>query len=56
LSGNVKLKLSEAKTAAELEPVYQRNVAALEKIIPEDVPFGKIRVKFGATWIGEDVL
>ena len=55
LAGNVKLKLSEARVAAEIEPAYQKNIEALEKVIPEDVAFSKIRVKFGATWIDADV-
>lgn len=56
LSGNVRVKLREAKAALE-EGVsrLQRNVDALEKVIPKDVPYHKIEATLGATWISTDI-
>lgn len=51
LSGNVRLKLAEATAAAEQDPVWNRNVEALTKVLPPDVPAGDISASFGAVWI-----
>lgn len=48
LSGNVRVKLSEARMAGA---AYQRNVDALEKVQPEDLPPASIEVRLGAVWI-----
>jgi len=48
LSGNVRVKLSEARMAGS---AYQRNVDALEKVQPEDLPAALIEVRLGAVWI-----
>jgi N12 class adenine-specific DNA methylase/GGDEF domain-containing protein len=37
LSGNVREKLIEANKAAEKNPAFRKNVAALEKVIPKDL-------------------
>jgi N12 class adenine-specific DNA methylase len=52
LSGNVRLKLREAKMAKEngVEGL-DRNIAALEPLIPEDIPYFNIEAKVGAGWI-----
>jgi len=56
LSGNVRKKLVEARTAAEVDEKYQPNVDALEKVQPADVPMDQISVKLGANWIpAEDI-
>ncbi|MEU9925141.1 DEAD/DEAH box helicase family protein [Streptomyces griseoluteus] len=51
LSGNVRLKLAEARAAAAEDPQYQANVAALEKVVPKDLKPSEIRVKIGAPWV-----
>ncbi|RME70343.1 MAG: hypothetical protein D6781_06530, partial [Verrucomicrobia bacterium] len=51
LSGNVRKKLEAARRAAESNPAFQRNVDALEKAIPPDVPFRDITARLGATWL-----
>lgn len=48
LSGNVRVKLSEARMAGA---AYQRNADALEKVQPEDLPPASIEVRLGAVWI-----
>ena len=53
LSGNVREKLAAAKAAAEQDEQYKRNVEALEKAQPEDVPISQIGVRLGSTWIPE---
>ena len=56
LSGNVRSKLEQAKIIAEEDPQYQRNVDALEKVMPEPVTLKKDTVRLGATWIPENVV
>ncbi|MBG7704804.1 DEAD/DEAH box helicase family protein, partial [Streptomyces sp. MC1] len=51
LSGNVRIKLAEARAAAADDPQYQANVAALEKVVPKDLKPSEIRVKIGAPWV-----
>ena len=51
LSGNVRRKLILAKAAAAADPSYAVNVAALEKVQPEDVDYTEITPKLGAPWI-----
>ena len=52
LAGNVRRKLREAKTALEEgKPGMDHNVAALEKVIPKDVPYYNIEARMGASWI-----
>ena len=51
LAGDVKTKLSEAQAAAQSNPVYQRNVTALEKVIPVDKRPSEINAQLGATFI-----
>ena len=50
LSGNVRKKLAQAKAAG-----MYGNVAALEKVIPEDIPSHEISGKIGAPWVSTDV-
>ena len=54
LSGNVKLKLAEAEVASKENPFFAKNVEALRKVIPIDIPFEKIDVKPGCVWIQPD--
>jgi len=52
LSGNVREKLRQAKVAlADGNDAMQRNVAALEKVQPADIPYFNIEVQMGATWV-----
>lgn len=51
LSGNVRQKLAMARAAAAADPKYQANVAALEKVQPEDVDYQDIDVRLGAGWV-----
>ena len=51
LSGNVRAKLKDAKALAAGNPDYNRNVEALEKIIPADIEPENIKVQIGATWV-----
>ena len=50
LSGNVRVKLREAKAATALDDSFQENVMALESVIPLDLKDG-IRAPLGAGWI-----
>lgn len=50
LSGMVKRKLQAAKAAG-----MQRNVTALEKVIPEDWTAENVAVQLGATWVPPQV-
>lgn len=54
LSGNVRRKLEIAKTAAIVLPEFQRNVDALESVLPPWLGPGEIGVKLGAPWIPAD--
>ena len=51
LSGNVREKLSVARTFAENHPEYAINVSALEGIQPKELDASEIEVRIGATWI-----
>jgi N12 class adenine-specific DNA methylase len=52
LSGNVREKLRQAKVAlADGNDAMQRNVEALEKVQPADIPYFNIEVQMGATWV-----
>ena len=55
LSGDVKSKLEDAKRAAEEYPAYKRNVEALEKVQPRDIPVGEINIRMGARWVPDKV-
>lgn len=51
LSGNVRRKLALARAAAAGDPRFADNVAALEKVQPEDIHHEEIDAKLGAAWI-----
>lgn len=51
LSGNIREKLNEAKTAAEDDSSFEINVKALTEVMPKDLSAGEISVRLGATWI-----
>ncbi|WCK80207.1 helicase-related protein [Agrobacterium fabrum] len=54
LSGAVRSKLTVASAAAELDPVFARNVAALERVQPADLRPSDITARLGAPWIPAD--
>ncbi|CDZ42268.1 DNA methylase/helicase SNF2 [Neorhizobium galegae bv. officinalis] len=54
LSGAVRSKLVTARAAADLEPAFQRNVAALERVQPADLRPSDITARLGAPWIPAD--
>lgn len=54
LSGAVRTKLAQAAAAAERDPHYARNVAALRLVQPEDLPPSDITARLGAPWIPAD--
>ena len=56
LSGNVREKLREARKAADISPLFQPNVEALEKAQPKDLDASEIDVRLGATWVGKEVI
>lgn len=51
LSGDVRVKLKAAQSAAELDPAYARNVEALKCVQPEDLQPGEISARLGSPWI-----
>lgn len=51
LSGNVRKKLAAARAAAERDPAFSDNVAALEQAQPQDLTAAEIDVRIGVTWI-----
>ena len=51
LSGAVRSKLTAARAAAELDPVFAGNVAALERVQPTDLRPSDITARLGAPWI-----
>ena len=51
LSGNVREKLKVAQTHMAGNPEYKRNIEALQRVIPEDIPAEDITFKMGAPWI-----
>ena len=51
LSGNVKEKLEEARTAAEENPAFEKNVEDLTAVQPETIRFGDISYRLGTPWI-----
>ena len=51
LSGSVRTKLALAEAAAERDPHYARNVAALRRVQPEDLRPSDITARLGAPWI-----
>lgn len=55
LSGNVREKLIEARTAAERDGSFQANVMALERVLPDDLLPDEIVASLGTGWIPADV-
>ncbi|MFF8883273.1 hypothetical protein [Streptomyces flaveolus] len=51
LSGNVRIKLAQARDAAGIDAAFAVNVRALTEVQPKAVPPEEIRVKLGAPWV-----
>lgn len=51
LSGNIRDKLSFARTAALTNKEYQHNVEALEKVMPAPLTASDIDIRIGVTWL-----
>ncbi|MBO0802826.1 MAG: hypothetical protein J2P25_07095, partial [Nocardiopsaceae bacterium] len=51
LSGKVRDKLAEAEKAAQADPRFAVNVAALRAALPADLGPGEIDARLGASWI-----
>lgn len=56
LSGNVRQKLREAKSAAFDDPAFEINVSALTQAQPKDLEASDIEVRLGATWIDKEYI
>lgn len=52
LSGNVREKMRQARAGLDAgNAAMQRNIDALAKVIPPDVPYYSIEVQMGASWV-----
>ena len=51
LSGTVRTKLEVAQASAALDPMFERNVRALEEVQPADLRPSDITARLGAPWI-----
>lgn len=51
LSGNVRSKLADARTAADTDATYQVNVDALVEVLPTELGVADVVPTVGATWI-----
>lgn len=54
LSGNVRVKLEQAREAAARDDQFERNVDALVSVVPADLGPLEIRVGLGAPWVAPD--
>ena len=55
LSGNVRVKLAQARAAAEDNPQFAVNVEKLEQVQPKDLTATEISVRVGASWIDPEI-
>ncbi|MCY6493963.1 DEAD/DEAH box helicase [Leptolyngbya sp. GGD] len=56
LSGNVRLKLEQAATAAQESLAYLVNVEALKQVQPKPLKAGQIYARLGSPWIPVEVI
>jgi N12 class adenine-specific DNA methylase len=56
LSGNVRQKLRDARTAAERNPGLRRNVEALEEVQPFPLGPAQINANLGMPWLPADII
>lgn len=55
LSGDVRIKLEQARTAAADNPTYAANVTALEAVLPTPLGVADIEARMGAVWISPEI-
>lgn len=55
LSGNIREKLDAATEAAAENPIYQRNVADLQAVLPRPLGADEIEAKVGSVWISPEI-
>lgn len=55
LSGNVRKKLEYAKEYND-DGIYEKNIEALEQVVPEDLKAEDIDISLGAVWVPPDVI
>jgi len=51
LTGNVREKLREAEYYNSINPIFDKNIEYLKKVIPEEIKTSEIGLRLGATWI-----
>ncbi len=51
LSGNVRIKLDQARAAATTDPRFDVNVQALTEVLPAPLQISEIQARLGAVWI-----
>jgi N12 class adenine-specific DNA methylase len=56
LLGDVRRKLREAERAAECNPAFAKNVAALQAVQPANLGQEEIIVRLGAGWVPESMI
>lgn len=56
LSGDVKTKLSIAQQAAKSNAIFDKNVSALESVIPLDIAAHDIAVRCHSAWLPTDII
>lgn len=56
LSGKVRAKLGQAEEAAETDPRFAVNAAALRRVLPADLGPGEIDARLGASWIPPELV
>lgn len=56
LSGNIRAKLQRAKDAAVNDKQFEKNITALENVMPEKIPASEITVQLGSSWVPQDVI
>lgn len=56
LCGNISAKIKAVEEAIDDMPELARNLKALEKVLPEDLPPEDIRVSLGMHWIPADII
>jgi N12 class adenine-specific DNA methylase len=56
LAGHVAMKLAAAREAASADPSYERNVAALESVMPVPLGIADIAIHPGAPYVATDIV
>ena len=57
LSGNIRVKLADARLATKMYPgIFERNVEALEKVMPQTISEEDIYVTLGSPWVPTEII